>query len=156
MQSNQVFDVAVRPSRLMAMLLILAHGIAVATVWVSALPIAVHITLKLMLALSLWFSLRRAGWLNAPRFATSLRIRPAGRQAGGDRLEVRRSDGSLLEGEILEGNFVAPWLVTLGFRADGARRWLPPTVITLLPDSADRESLRQLRVRLRWGKPAPV
>jgi hypothetical protein len=156
LQSNQVIDVVVRPSRVMAVMLIVVHGVAVWAVWVSGLPIATHITLKLALALSLCLSLRQSGWLNAPGFVTSLRIRPAAPEEGGDRVEAIFRNGSRLEGEVLEGNFVAPWLVTLGFRAHGSRRWLPPTVITLLPDSADRESLRRLRVRLRWGAAAPV
>ena len=156
MQSNQVIDVAIRPSRLMAIMLIAVHGVAVWAVWVSALPVAMHITLKLVLVLSLWFCLRQSGWLYAPRFVTSLRIRPAAQDEEGDRLEAQCRNGSRLEGEVLEGNFVAPWLVTLGFRPHGVRRWFPRKVITLLPDSADRESLRRLRVRLRWGAAAPV
>ena len=156
MQTDQVIDVAVEPSRLMAVALILVHGVAVWTVWFSALPIAVHLTLKAGLVASLWFCLRQSGWLNAPRFVTSFRIRPASHEEEGDRIEAQCRDGSSLQGEILEGNFVAPWLVTLGYRPDGAWRWTPPRVIALLPDSASRESLRGLRVRLRWGKPAPV
>ena len=156
MQSNQVIDVVIRPSRLMAVVLIAVHAVSVWAVWVSALPIATHIMLKSALALSLWFCMRQSGWLNAPWFATAVRIRPADAEEAGDRIEVQYRNGRRVEGEILEGSFVAPWLVTLGFRPKGARRWIPRKVITLLPDSADRESLRRLRVRLRWGKPAPV
>lgn len=156
MQSDQVIDVAIAPSRLMAVAIVVAHCVAVGAVWFAALPTAVHLTLKAALVLSLWGCLRQSGWLNAPRFVTNVRIRPAAHEAEGDRLEAQCRDGTALRGEILEGNFVAPWLVTLGFRPDGARRFRPRKVIALLPDSASRDSLRLLRVRLRWGKPAPV
>lgn len=140
----------------MAMALILTHGVAIAAIWWSALPIHYHVALKLMVLISLWLSLRQTGWLNSPGYAKTLRVQPAGELDSGDRVEIRLRDGAVHKGEIVEGSVVLPWLVTMGVRLEGRTRWRARTTLVLLTDSADAESLRRLRVRLRWGKPAPV
>jgi toxin CptA len=140
----------------MAVVLILTHGVAVAAIWVSALPIHYHVALKLMVLISLWFSLRQAGWLNSPVYAKTLRVHPAGELDSGDRVEIRLRDGATRKGEIVEGSVALPWLVTMAVRLEGRARWRSRATLVLLADSADAESLRRLRVRLRWGKPAPV
>src|SRR5690349_12164463 len=101
----------------MAVLLIATHAAAVAAIWVSALPIGVHIALKLAVVVSLWISLRQAGWLNAPRFVTALRIRTvlmpgsSGAPREGDRAEIRYRDGTVQSGQVGTGNVVLPWFI---------------------------------------------
>jgi hypothetical protein len=43
---------------------------------------------------------------------------------------------------------VAPWLTIVRWRPDGARR---DGTVLLLPDMAEAEALRRLRVLLRWA-----
>lgn len=53
-----------------------------------------------------------------------------------------------IEGRIVAGSFVAPWLTIVRWRPRGARfaRTLP-----VLPDAVDAEAFRALRVVLRWA-----
>jgi hypothetical protein len=155
-QSDQVLEMEITPSRRMAVLLIAAHAVAVAAVWVSAMPIGFHIGLKFVVLASLWVSLREAGWLNAPGFVVALRIHPATKLEAGDRIEIRRRDGKTCEGEIVEGSVALPGFATVAIRLAGAPRWKARLTVVLLTDSAGEEALRHLRVRLRWGRPAPV
>jgi hypothetical protein len=140
----------------MAVLLIAAHAVAIAAVWVSAMPVGVHIGLKFVVLASLWVSLRQAGWLNAPGFVVALRIRPAAKLEAGDRIEIRRRDGKTCEGEIVEGSVALPGLSTVAIRLAGVSRWKARLTLFFLADSADEDALRRLRTRLRWGRPAPV
>jgi hypothetical protein len=63
-------------------------------------------------------------------------------------IEVERPSGARLAGRVRAGSFVAPWLVILRWRREGAR-W--DSTVLLLPDMAAAEDLRRLRVLLRWG-----
>jgi len=53
-----------------------------------------------------------------------------------------------IEGRIVAGSFVAPWLTIVRWRPQGARftRTLP-----VLPDAIDAATFRALRVILRWA-----
>jgi hypothetical protein len=55
-----------------------------------------------------------------------------------------------IEGRIVTGSFVAPWLTIVRWRPQGARftRTLP-----VLPDAIDAGTFRALRVILRWAPP---
>lgn len=63
-------------------------------------------------------------------------------------VRLERRDGGVVDGRIRAGSFVAPWLVVLRYRPDGAR--LDRTVV-LLPGMASPEALRKIRVLLRWS-----
>jgi len=55
-----------------------------------------------------------------------------------------------IEGRIVAGSFVAPWLTIVHWRPHGGRftRTLP-----VLPDALDSGTFRALRVILRWSPP---
>ena len=62
-------------------------------------------------------------------------------------LEIDYRDGSRDRGALLDGCFVAPWLVIL--------RWLPvgrrlSRTIFIAPDAVGADEFRRLRVLLRW------
>ncbi|WP_293761929.1 protein YgfX [uncultured Aquitalea sp.] len=124
------FRVVLRPSRLGPAL---TWGCAVAAVLLCLLYLpVVHwwACLPAMLgALRCQRALPRAG---------SLQVELDGRmfaEEGGRRLELTLSPDS----------FVMPWLTVVNAVADGRRRsWV------LLPDSANADSLRKLRVYLSW------
>jgi len=48
--------------------------------------------------------------------------------------------------EVLGDSFVSTGLIVLRYRMAGKMR-----ILTLLPDSADTDALRRLRVSLRWA-----
>jgi hypothetical protein len=55
-----------------------------------------------------------------------------------------------IEGRIVDGSFVAPWLTIIHWRPAGSR--LTRTLV-VLPDAIDPEPFRALRVILRWPTP---
>ena len=64
------------------------------------------------------------------------------------RIDVAFASGPPCSGRVAPGSFVAPWLIVLRWKPDGA--WLTRAIV-LLPDMAGRQDLRRLRVLLRWG-----
>lgn len=148
--------IPLKPSFRLAIIVVLAHGVGVAAVWMSGLSISMHVALKLGLLTSLIWSLVRLGW-GLPRWRlVELRLFPAEKDEVWDRVEWTYADGRREAGSVLEGGLVLPALITLPFQPDGTRAWMPLRAIPLLADSAAPDDLRQLRVRLRWGRAAPV
>jgi hypothetical protein len=74
--------------------------------------------------------------------ATGLRVA----RDGSVRTELR--DGTVLEGSIRPGSFVAPWLTIVRWRPAG-RRW--DRTLLLLPGMAAPREMRNIRVILRWA-----
>lgn len=153
---QNVLRIPLRRSRLLALLLVLAHGLALAAIWLSGLDVRVHIALKLALLISLLFHLDQAGWLRPRRAATLLRIRPAQGDEAADWLALDFADGRSLEGQVLPGSLVLPACIVILFAREHEAYWRRRGQLLLLPDAAEAEDLRALRVRLRWGRHAPV
>ena len=156
MQRNQVIDIVLKPSRQLALLLVIAHVAAVAVVWSLELALWLHIGLKLAIAASLGWALLKNGWFGYGRAAVALRIEPAGKSGEPDAIEVRLHNGKTSRGYVMDGSFVAPYLTVVRYRAAGARRFSLGKSVLILPDSLDRELFRMLRVRLKWGRAATV
>ena len=156
MQRIQAIDITLKPSRRLAVLLVIAHGVAVAVVWSLGLTLWLHIGLKLAIAASLGWSLARNGWFGCGRAAVDLHIEPAGKSGEADAIEVRLRNGETARGQVVEGSFVAPYLTVVRYRVAGARRFSIDKSVLILPDSLDRELFRMLRVRLKWGRAATV
>lgn len=55
-----------------------------------------------------------------------------------------------VEGRVRDGSFVAPWLVVVRWRPQGARR---DRSLLVAPDMLGAEDFRRLRVLLSWGTP---
>jgi hypothetical protein len=64
------------------------------------------------------------------------------------RLELLQSDGRWRGAVVREGSFVAPWLTIIRWRPDGG--WYDRSLV-LLPGMVGAESLRAVRVILRWS-----
>jgi hypothetical protein len=60
---------------------------------------------------------------------------------------VQAASGAWRSGRLADGGFVASWLVVVRWRQEGAR--LDRTIL-ILPGMADAETLRKIRVILRW------
>jgi toxin CptA len=78
------------------------------------------------------------------------RLSPAAglRIAGDGRLQARDDTGEWRDAEVLGDSFVSTALIVLRYRIGGS----PARSLTLLPDSADADDLRRLRVSLRWTR----
>ena len=133
-----------RPSRLLSLVLVLAHGLAAYSVWISlgGLPrILAAVAVLASLAVTLAHAL-----LRTPGSAVSLELAEDGRVSWRDRR------GAWHEGTLGLSHFVSPLLVVVELKPGnrGAKR------LTLLADSASRDELRRLRVWLRWGRQQSV
>ena len=129
-----------RPSRLLAGALIVAHGLALAAVWISFSGWASQLACVAVLT-SLGGCLVRA-----TRGPSSLELHEDGRASW------RTRKGSWREGKLGRNNFVSAALVVLELEIAGhGRKW-----IALMADSAPPEDLRRLRVWLRWRRDAEI
>jgi hypothetical protein len=155
-QRNQAIDIMLRPSRQLAVLLVIAHLAAVAVVWSMEPPLWIHISLKLAIAASLGWALLKNGWFGFARAPVALRIEPAGKSGEADAIEVQLRNGKTARGCVVDGSFVAPYLTVVRYRAAGAHRFSIDKSVLILPDSLDRELFRMLRVRLKLGRAAAV
>jgi hypothetical protein len=63
-------------------------------------------------------------------------------------LRMQMRHGTVLEGNVRPGSFVAPWLTVVRWRPAG-RRW--DRTVVLLPGMASALEMRNIRVILRWG-----
>lgn len=140
MTESGVQGIALRPSRLLAGALALLHLLALASAWISleggalalvAAGIALSAAQTVAQALQLW-----------PGSARRLRLHPDGHADWVD------SRDRWHPCRVSPASYRSPYLVVMGLRGEAFRaRWL-----ALLPDSADAEDLRRLRVWLGWPR----
>ena len=130
-------EIELKPSRLLGLLLLGGVALALVAILLAEVPDGAVLALGVaVIGLGLW------GWRHAaaaPR--ASLRI------AADGRLQCLDDTAEWRDAEVLGDGFVSTALIVLRYRtADRHVRTL-----TLLPDSADADDLRRLRVSLRWA-----
>lgn len=129
-------EIELKPSRLLGLLLAGMVGLAWAGLWLAALPPGIKPVLgvgAVALALHAWRGLSQP---------VQLRLRADGY------VQLRGTTADWEDVEVLDDSFVSPALIVLRYRRERER----PHALTLLPDSADAEGLRRLRVSLRWTR----
>jgi toxin CptA len=133
-----------RPSRLLAVCVVLSHILA--TLTALALPLDWYWRLGLLALVG-----GSAGWNALTHFWP--RAPWAVREAvwGDDGWEVTLGSGARHPARLTASTFVGPRLVVLNFRCP----FWPGCSLVLLPDGLDAETLRRLRVRLRLGATRP-
>lgn len=139
--------IALQPSRMLASLLACAHLIAA----LAVLAAVAQWSLRALAGIALLASALRAiachASLRAPRAVTALEFR--------DPLECTlvQRDGSRVEAQVQGSSYVTPRLLVLHLRQpDGRGR----RFVVLMADSIAPQSLRRLRVRLRWSDAGSV
>lgn len=137
---RQQFDIG--PSRSLAAILALAHGVALAALVPLAFPVWAKVALAPVILFSLWHHLRRDALLSEPSSCTALVL-----EKGEMALTLR--DGKSLAGRVSRDSVVTPFLTVLNIMPG---RGIFSRSVIILPDSLDPESFRQLRVRLKWGE----
>lgn len=129
--------VELRPSRLLVGALGIAHVAAGVAVFLAAVPAWVKLGLSAAVGASLARAGLRHGWSRGRDFIARIEL-----VDGRWRLET----GAGAVGRAgLSGGYAHPGIVILNFRLENGRH----RSLALLPDSADAESLRRLRVWLR-------
>jgi toxin CptA len=133
--------IAPGPSRRTQAWVMAVMATALVAILAAALPPWLQAVLAVALAALSIHALRRHGYQEGPG---SLR-RLAVDLAGG--VEIDHRDGSQARGTLLDGCFVAPWLVIVRWRPEGRRI---ARNLFIAPDAAGGDELRRLRILLRW------
>lgn len=139
MPEARVLRLDLKPSRLLAGALVLAHGLASAAAWVSLSGWLQYLVWGAILT-----SLART-LLHAVHPALSLELNEDGRASW------RNRDGTWHDGELGRSHFVSAGFVVLTLETAGLRR---PKRVILMADSVPPEDFRRLRVWLRWRRNA--
>jgi toxin CptA len=130
-------EIELKPSRLLGLLVLTMGGLALLSIALANMPIAV----KALLAVA-----ASGGALWA--FRNSRRALPRLRLGADGSLAIRARDDDWQPALDLPQRFVSPALCVL--RLARTKRLRPSLV--LLPDSAEADDLRRLRVSLRWAR----
>ncbi len=134
-----------RPSRLLALLLLLLSAASLATLWLLA-PRTAAFTVPAAVVLSwAFYCLLRDARLRFQHSCVAFRL-----DGGGEIVLVLRS-GKHLPGRMSADSLVTPYLIILNIVPNEqlARRSL-----VILPDAMGAEHFRRLSVVLRWSAPA--
>lgn len=133
--------IELRASFRLAALLVAAHVMVAATVLALPVPLWLQVALLTAIAVSVVRSLTRHALRNSPTACTSLDLH----RDGGAQWLLR--SGTMLDGRVLGDSFVSPLLTVVSLRRDDNGR---RDSVVLLPDSAEAEALRALRVWLKF------
>ncbi len=139
-QKSVPLHLELRPSRILAALLLAVHGGAAGCVLIVPLPWPMHMVLVGAVLFSLYRTASRRALLASHRAVTRLVWDELGEWV------VVFGNGDELPAHLLPDSFVSPLGVVLNLAS-----LVPPGryAVVILPDSLDRNSFRRLRVRLR-------
>ena len=127
-------SIELRRSRLLLVLLILAHSLAAGCVLMLPWPALLRAILLLVSGVSLGYTLR-------PSRITDLRL------CAPDRVDCLLSDGSRLPLDVQPESTAFSQLIVLRLRLGESKR---VSSLVLLPDQMSAERFRLLRLWLRW------
>lgn len=131
-----------QPSRWLAVLLLASSLLACLAVYQSALSLLPRILCVLLVcSYALWIWPRQIS-LQHPHSVTGLRF-------DSDGWHILRRDGSEAAAQLLADTYVSALLTVVRLREQG--RWRAVLVV-LASDAASEESLRRLRLRLRFSR----
>jgi toxin CptA len=141
-----MLKISLRPSRILAAILVAAHGGVIAVVAIISVPLWLDLIAITALAVNLVAVVRRTALLLTPDSVVAIEI------GSDDALSIQTRRGSWIsECEVLGSTYVAAFLAIVNVRdpETGAVRH-----VILLRDSIDAEDFRRLRVWLRWKRSA--
>lgn len=137
MRSPAALSVDVRPSRILLTGGGCIHALSVVAVTVCSLPLWVKAGLIVAVALSFTRFRLQYGHPFGSRFTARLELLDG-------RWRIETGDGKIRRAELTDG-YAHPKIIILNFRLENGERW----PLALLPDAADAQALRRLRVWLR-------
>jgi toxin CptA len=121
-------------------LLALGHLGALAVLFPLDLPLIIKLAIAALLVVSLIVA-----WKKQPGKVGEDGVQSLVWQVDGDWL-LETGDGQQWKAVLHESTYVHPWLVVLNFRREDRRGLLS---FALAPDALDKETFRELRVRLK-------
>jgi len=134
--------IAIGPSRLVARFVTGLAAAAIACLLLSGVARVWAFPACAVVVAAAVAALRRDAFREGHGSARGLRVDLEGR------VEVMGDSGAVRAGRLAPGSFVAPWLVVVRWRPEGAH--FARTVL-VPPDAVDPDAFRRLRVLLRWG-----
>ena len=142
MRRAEFVEVSLSASPALGLALLAVHSAAIASV--LALPVAwwTRIGACLLLIVNGLATIRVHGFRKGSRACTRMRLNTEGD------CELRSGNQRNVSGVLLPGWVALPLLIVLRVRCAGERL---PRAIVLLPDGASADSLRRLRIFLRFG-----
>lgn len=132
-----------RPSRILATILVLAHGAAAALILLVGMAPWLEVITIAALAASLLFNLRKSALLRARDAVGALEITSDGK------LSVQDRRGEWIVCAVRGSSYVTFFLVILNLRALDSGRNMHAVI---LPDSLSADDFRNLRVWLRFKR----
>ena len=132
--------VSLRPSWILAAILVVAHGAAITVIALVGMPLWLQLILIAALVGSLAFEIKTV-LLRAPDAVVTLEF------ASDDTLTIQTRRGNWIRCEVLGSTYVTYFLSILNLNEQGGGR---TKRVVILPDSIDAEDFRKLRVWLRW------
>jgi len=133
--------VHLKPSRYLAVALTVAHAGAAAVL----IPLSMPLWAKLAIAAAIGASLLQTLWGKALLKSRTSLVAVELRGAGG--LAVQTRNGQWHDARLLGTTYVAPLLTVLNLKL--SERIIARHVV-IVPDNADADDFRRLRVLLRW------
>ena len=138
--------IAIGPSRILAVVLAVAHLAALAVTFIVTLPAWARFLIATTIMVSGTWSICRAALQRSANAIVELEV------GEGGHISCRTRDSQRREGEVLSSSFISPWLTVLNLRLAGAAR---ARHVVILPDNVEKDTFRRLRVLLKWSQPAP-
>lgn len=131
--------IALKPSRILAAILLIAHVVSAVLILILPLPIGLKLLGIAVIVAACFYYVRRYALLNIKSAVRDLRLLSDGK------LEIFCSEWQ--SAELVGEQFVHPLLTIIRCRTE-TDRW--PVSIVVLSDMLDAEQFRMLRVRLKW------
>jgi toxin CptA len=142
-----VLKISLRPSWLLAGILVIAHGAAIAVFFLIDVPPWLKAAACAILFGHLVPVVAQRALLLTPGAVVAIEI------GSDNRLSVQTRSSAWAEFDVLGTTYVMPYLTVLNLRQNGGRA---VKRITLLPDSLHAEDFRKLRAWLRWKEDIPA
>ncbi len=133
--------ISLRPSRLLAVLLTLAHAAAISIVLIVNLPHWLKAVASVVLIVQWVLAVRRQALLQGAGAVTALEV------TSDHRVNIETRSAGWCEYDVLGSTYVTSYLTILNLRQSGNRA---AKHVPLLRDSLNSEDFRQLRIWLRW------
>ena len=129
-------EIVPNPSRLLGLLLLGMAGLSITAIVIAALPAVIQIVSVLLV-----MGLSVLSWQRA-------RVVEVVRVAADGMLQCQNREGEWQDVEVLGDSLVTLALIVIRYRHETQH----VRTLVLLPDSVDSESMRRLRVSLRWAR----
>ena len=142
MTETDFIDVPIGASRILAAILITMHAAAIVAMSVLPIPLWLRVTGGALLLASAALMVRRYAFLKGSQACSRLRISKDGE------CKVELTADRVATGRLQSGWLASPLLVVARVRCNGERL---ARKIVLLPDSTDADTLRRLRIFLRFA-----